>query len=134
MRLKSLATRLFVHQPIIELIEAETRLHASLNYPSLLQIMVYRLIGAKPLFESLLEHCKLNPYGIIRNPCIFIQENLFQNVVWKMAAVLSQPQCVNQRNPESPEILIPWGYLGNPPVTGGFGESTDDQSSSLTKR
>ena len=26
---------------------------------------------------------------------IFIQENPFQNVIWKMAAILSQPQCVN---------------------------------------
>ena len=26
---------------------------------------------------------------------IFIQENACENVVWKMAAILSQPQCVN---------------------------------------
>ena len=25
----------------------------------------------------------------------FIQENTFENVVWKMAAILSRPQCVN---------------------------------------
>ena len=30
-----------------------------------------------------------------RNLIIFIQENPFQNVVWKMAAILSRPQCVN---------------------------------------
>ena len=29
-----------------------------------------------------------------RNSYIFIQENAFQNVVWKMAAILSRPQCV----------------------------------------
>ena len=29
---------------------------------------------------------------------IFIQENPFQNVVWKMAAILSRPQCVNTGN------------------------------------
>ena len=29
------------------------------------------------------------------NSYIFIQENAFENVVWKMAAILSQPQCVN---------------------------------------
>ena len=28
---------------------------------------------------------------------IFIQENLFENVVWKMAAILSRSQCVNTR-------------------------------------
>ena len=26
---------------------------------------------------------------------IFIQENAYENVVWKMAAVLSRPECVN---------------------------------------
>ena len=30
-----------------------------------------------------------------RNSCIFIQENALENVVWKMAAILSRPQCVN---------------------------------------
>ena len=30
-----------------------------------------------------------------RNSYIFIQENAFENVVWKMAAILSRPQCVN---------------------------------------
>ena len=29
-----------------------------------------------------------------QNSYIFIQENVFENVVWKMAAILSQPQCV----------------------------------------
>ena len=29
------------------------------------------------------------------NELIFIQENAFENVVWKMAAILSRPQCVN---------------------------------------
>ena len=29
-----------------------------------------------------------------RNSHIFIQENAFENVVWKMAAIFSRPQCV----------------------------------------
>ena len=29
-----------------------------------------------------------------RNSYIFIQENRFENVVWKMAAILARPQCV----------------------------------------
>ena len=29
-----------------------------------------------------------------RNPYIFIQENEFENVVWKIVAILSWPQCV----------------------------------------
>ena len=30
-----------------------------------------------------------------RNPYLFIQENSFESVVWKMAAMLYRPQCVN---------------------------------------
>ena len=29
-----------------------------------------------------------------QNSCIFIQENTFENVIWKMSAILSRPQCV----------------------------------------
>ena len=31
-----------------------------------------------------------------QNSYIFIQENAFEKVVWKMAAILSRPQCVNR--------------------------------------
>ena len=31
-----------------------------------------------------------------QSPYIFIQENAFENVVWKMAAILSLPQCVKE--------------------------------------
>ena len=34
-------------------------------------------------------------WNMNRNSYIFIQENAFENVVWKMAAILSRPQCVN---------------------------------------
>ena len=34
-----------------------------------------------------------------RNLYIFIQENAFENVVWKMAAILSRPQFVNTLRP-----------------------------------
>ena len=34
-------------------------------------------------------------WNLNRNLNIFIQENAFENVVWKMAAMLSRPQCVN---------------------------------------
>ena len=33
-----------------------------------------------------------------QNLNIFIQKNAFENVVWKMAAILSGPQCVNVLN------------------------------------
>ena len=34
-----------------------------------------------------------------RNWNIFIQENVLENVVWKMSAILSRPQCVNTLRP-----------------------------------
>ena len=33
-------------------------------------------------------------WNLNKNLYIFIQENAFENVVWKMAAILSRPQCV----------------------------------------
>ena len=33
-------------------------------------------------------------WNLKRNAYIFIQENAFENVVWKMVAILSGPQCV----------------------------------------
>ena len=38
------------------LIEAEWRKYASVNLPSLVQIMACRLVGAKPLPEPMLEY------------------------------------------------------------------------------
>ena len=35
-------------------------------------------------------------WNLDQNLYIFIQVNAFENVVWKMAAILSRPQCVNQ--------------------------------------
>ena len=35
-------------------------------------------------------------WNLNRNSSIFIQENAFENVVWKMAAILSRPQCVKR--------------------------------------
>ena len=35
--------------------------------------------------------------NIKQNSCILIQGNAFQNIFWKMAAILSRHQCVNER-------------------------------------
>ena len=48
----------------------------------------------------MLVYCKSSHYiqlqwNFNRNSFIFIQENRFENVIWKMAAILSRPQCVN---------------------------------------
>ena len=34
-------------------------------------------------------------WNLNRNLYIAIQENSFENIAWKMAAILSRPQCVN---------------------------------------
>ena len=44
-------------QNVLKLIEAEWRIYASVNKPSLVQIMACRLDGAKPLSEPMLEYC-----------------------------------------------------------------------------
>ena len=36
-------------------------------------------------------------WNLNRNSYIFNQENAFENVVWKMVAILSRPQCVNDK-------------------------------------
>ena len=43
----------------------------------------------------------IGPLGNLnRNLNIFTQENIFENVVWKMAAILSRPQCVKAKYPD----------------------------------
>ena len=61
--------------------------------------MTCRLAGAKPLSEPLLEYGWLDPWEqtSVKSQSmfyIFIQENAFENVVRKLSAVLSRPQCV----------------------------------------
>ena len=41
----------------LKLIEAEWGIYASVNFPSLAQVMACRLSGAKPLSEPMLEYC-----------------------------------------------------------------------------
>ena len=62
--------------------------------------MACRLVGAKPLSEPMLEYYWLDRRNTLQldfnqNSNIFIQENAFESVVCKMAAILSRPQCVN---------------------------------------
>ena len=66
----------------------------------LVQIMACCLDDTKSLSEPMLEYCWLDPQEqtsmkFYRNWYIFIQENPFWNIVWKMAAILCRPQCVN---------------------------------------
>ena len=74
--------------------------------------MACRLFGTKPLSETILYHCQMDPCDSLRTnfshivfqiQAFFIQENAFENA-WTMSAILSQ--CV---------ISITW----SPPDIGG---------------
>ena len=61
-----------------------------------------------------------------QNSNIFIQENAFENVIWKMSAIMSQPQCANvthlRRDPTQMSCLQSQGVLGGSPSRdAGFG-------------
>ena len=72
--------------------------------------MAWCLVGAKSLFEPMMEYFQFDPWwnivnstprntfqwNINRKSYIFIQENVFENIDWKMAAISSWPQCVNR--------------------------------------
>ena len=57
--------------------------------------MAFRLYGAKPLSEQMLEYCHKIKLIRFQNSNVFVQENAFENVVCEMAASLSRPQSVN---------------------------------------
>ena len=74
------------------------------NIPTLLQITVWHLFGAKPLSEPMLPYCRLKHqehisehqehisvkfYSKFEN---FIHGNALENVICEMVAILSQPQ------------------------------------------
>ena len=77
--------------------------------------MVWRLSGAKPLSEPMMDNI-INivildlwnqlKWNLKRNQYIFIQENALESVVWKMAAVLSRPQCVELMVVEKEGVVI----------------------------
>ena len=64
--------------------------------------MAFRLYSAKPLSVTNAGILLIKPlenklqWNFSLNLIIFIQENAFENVIRKLAAILSQPQCVNK--------------------------------------
>ena len=71
--------------------------------------MACRLVGAKTLSESLLDYCQLDPCEHISMKFEtkynnFIDKNAFENAVWKMAAILSWPQCFNWSPAVAPSL------------------------------
>ena len=73
--------------------------------------MACRLFGAKPLFEPMLVYCYLGSWEHSSAKFqskfkLFIRENAFQNVVWKIATILSLPHCVNNQKVSNTYILL----------------------------
>ena len=66
------------------------------NKSSLVQVMAWCRFSSEPSHYMnqwwLLVNWTLTHWGRVTH--IFIQENAFQNVVWKMTAILPRPQCV----------------------------------------
>ena len=80
------------------LIEAVWRKNAPVNWPSLVQIMDRHLFGTKSLVKTMLECWSLTnklQWNLNQKVCMFSQENSFGDIVWKVADILSRPQCVN---------------------------------------
>ena len=63
--------------------------------------MACRLTGAEPFWTNA-GIFLIVPLGtkfseiLIEKSCIFIQENAYENNVWKMAAILYRPLCVDR--------------------------------------
>ena len=73
--------------------------------------MAWRRSGAKPLSEPMmvsLSEPKLLQFNLYRNSDNFIQENAFENVISKMAAILSRPQCDNGIILSAVCLLMAW--------------------------
>ena len=87
----------FRHAPPIQLIEAEWRIYASVNFPSLAQIMARRRQSIIWTNDGnlLIRPLCTNFSEILIEFLTFIRENAFENVVRNVAGIMSSPQFVN---------------------------------------
>ena len=89
---------------ICTIIEAEWRLHASVNSSSLIPMMACRLVGAEPLSELMLvifliRNLELKnklQWNLKHNSYIFIKGSAFENIDCKMMIILCRSQWVKQ--------------------------------------
>ena len=70
------------------------------HQPSPSVVQAFCLFGTKPLSEPMLYDSQLDlrdklQWNCIQNLNIFIKVNVFENVIWKMVAILSWSQWVN---------------------------------------
>ena len=76
---------------------------------ALVQMMACRLFGAKPSSKPMLGYCRFDlrnklEWNVNQNTKLFIHKNASENIVCKMAAILSRGRWVNPSDPET-EIL-----------------------------
>ena len=87
----------------------------------LLQVMACRLFGAKPLPESMLTYCQIEPgntfqWNLNRNSNIFIEENVFENAVCQNGGHLVQGEMSYSKypgvkwTPDNFNECVPWAY------------------------
>ena len=91
---------------------------------ALVQVMACCLFGAKPLPEPMLTYWELNQiqWNLNQNTKLFIHENAFENVIWKMVAISSRPQWAKHililRSTSF--FHIPWTWLWLFLINGGM--------------
>ena len=84
------------------LIEAAWRIYASVNYPSLVQIMACRLAAPSDYQNQCWNNVNRTlgskyQWNFNRNSYIFIKEKAFENIIRKMMVILHWPQYVKCR-------------------------------------
>ena len=74
----------------------------------------------------------------VRNSNIFIQENAFENVFWKMLAILSHPQCVKNEALYGCQffkrVAVTWLKIGPPDNSPGNCHQSDMPDEDQTKQ
>ena len=62
----------------------------------IVEVMACRLFGTGPLSESMLIYLNKHKLqgNLDRNVMIFTEQNVFENAVWKIEAILFRPQCL----------------------------------------
>ena len=82
----------------IKIISLYNHIHfLAILYPTSLANLVVE-VGIRHCHQILLTLGNKPQWNLNWNSFIFIRENAFENVFWKMAAILSWPQCVNWSN------------------------------------
>ena len=88
-----------------KLVEARWRIYESAIWPLLVQVMACRLVGAKPFSEPMLEYYQLDisehtSVTLYSKFIHFHKENELEQVICKIAAILSWHECLGMSRHE----------------------------------